>query len=372
MDTVDLIQISCEECFAGLGCNCLQSEPKQEELKRFHKALNSYGFVQIVNHGVNSTIVEEAEKEQRRYFSQSYDYKMSTCSKDKARRGYSPNLSENFASLIGVSGSENDSVEKYRIGPLITDDTKNLEPEYYYTKEGKVHYFPNNIADLETNFVTVTSYYTEMEKLSKLLIKLITYCAGLPYGSLEQYFNKHTSILSLNYYPYIASSNNESKQQRVATHTDVSIFTIVSQFALLQDKIGSLEVLVQNEEGEEVYIPVPYTPNALVVNVGDCLQHWSGGLYKSSMHRVVTVDIQQDTVTTAADSGSTVCIEGVEDMSRYSMAYFYSPNYNALLQWPTTTTAASSSIIDTAVDYSTWRKEHIKRAMKQLKLTSKS
>ena len=60
-------------------------------------------------------------------------------------------------------------------------------------------------------------------------------------------------------------------------HTDSGILTL-----LHQDPTGGLEVL--NSVGE--WIPAPYVPGSMVVNIGDLMAKVSGGRFVATMHRV--------------------------------------------------------------------------------------
>jgi isopenicillin N synthase-like dioxygenase len=60
-------------------------------------------------------------------------------------------------------------------------------------------------------------------------------------------------------------------------HTDSGILTL-----LHQDPTGGLEVL--NSTGS--WIPAPYIPNTIVVNIGDLMAKVSGGRWVATMHRV--------------------------------------------------------------------------------------
>ena len=94
------------------------------------------------------------------FFSLPLIEKEKSISKDKARRGYSPSESDNFASLLLGSNNNtyaNDTVEKFRIGPLKI-------PEGVITKN--IHFFPNNFEHLSIELQqALVMYYRSMEVL---------------------------------------------------------------------------------------------------------------------------------------------------------------------------------------------------------------
>ena len=60
-------------------------------------------------------------------------------------------------------------------------------------------------------------------------------------------------------------------------HTDSGILTL-----LHQDPTGGLEV--RNGLGQ--WVPAPYVPGSIVVNIGDALEFWTAGRLRSTVHRV--------------------------------------------------------------------------------------
>ena len=58
---------------------------------------------------------------------------------------------------------------------------------------------------------------------------------------------------------------------------------------------------------------VPPVPDAFVVNIGDLLEQWTNGVFKSTRHRVVNL---------------------VPGRERYSCAFFTSPDYDAVVRTP--------------------------------------
>lgn len=78
------------------------------------------------------------------------------------------------------------------------------------------------------------------------------------------------------------------------SHTDYGSVTL-----LFQHEVGGLEV----QAGRSRWISTPVIPGIAIINLGDCLEYWTNGLFKSTQHRVV---FRQDTAT----------------RDRYSMVYF--------------------------------------------------
>ncbi|CAB4284549.1 unnamed protein product [Prunus armeniaca] len=67
-------------------------------------------------------------------------------------------------------------------------------------------------------------------------------------------------------------------EELLSPHSDASTITILMQ----EDNVTGLQI---RKEGE--WVPVKPIPNALVVNVGDAIEIWSNGKYKSIEHRAV-------------------------------------------------------------------------------------
>jgi isopenicillin N synthase-like dioxygenase len=59
-------------------------------------------------------------------------------------------------------------------------------------------------------------------------------------------------------------------------HFDPTFFTV-----LLQDGVGGLQVLMEDEKLQPVWVDVPAMAGALIVNIGDFLQLMSNDKFKS-------------------------------------------------------------------------------------------
>ena len=114
-----------------------------------------------------------------------------------------------------------------------------------------------------------------MMDLSTLLLEILA--AGLPYGPhVFDDFNSNDPLASLRLLHYPPTDSNSLG---AGAHTDFGAFTF-----LLQDDNAGLQV--QNPETKE-WIPIMPNRDAYVVNIGDMMQRWTKGLYKSNLHRVI-------------------------------------------------------------------------------------
>ena len=246
-------------------------------------------------------------------------------------------------------------------------------PDYFQTKEARIHFFANDWEHVSAEFHRIVKeYYDAMFQLSLILCHIVEFCFSLQHNSLVEETDRHTSILSLNYYPplpLVAPKKDKNRLEegderhaieRIAEHTDVSMFTIVTELGA-NDEIcdyrsdnDNVQLEIYNTL-EERWESVKYDPGMFLVNVGDCLHDRSGNRLLSALHRVVMY------ATSNSD-------EAIMSNERYSTAFFFSPNYDAKMNWPMIGLCPEET--EVCLDYDTWRKERVKRAMEKLKKTS--
>ncbi len=258
------------------------------------------------------------------FFASPLEVKTTACSKDKARRGYSPLETDNFAALVGEKGKPNDSVEKYRFGPTVgLHEFEGRDESYFSSKAAKVHFFPNATESLDQNYQkALEQYYKLMEKLSLCILYIIEAAFHLEEGSLAIPSKPpyHTSILSINHYPL--DSSNQCGVERVAEHTDVSLFTIVTELGQ-HDCTSSADdtcdfakrntqLQIENRITKD-WLDINLGPEQFLVNIGDYLEYISQGRLHSARHRVIS-----------QRNGS---------VPRESFAYFCTPRYDAVIDW---------------------------------------
>ena len=144
--------------------------------------------------------------------------------------------------------------------------------------------------------------YAELSSLANTLLVLLAASTGKSPAAFTSILRNSVSTLRLLHYPrpQTEKAANAPKQELSCTpHTDSGLLTL-----LHQDATGGLEVL--NADG--AWIPAPYVPGSIVVNVGDLMAQMSGGRFVATQHRV-------------RSSGT----------ERYSMPFFCEPGVEAMV-----------------------------------------
>ena len=128
-------------------------------------------------------------------------------------------------------------------------------------------------------------YYDAVSRLAHTVLAVLA--RSLPHG--PHIFDEFVSgtpaapLRLLHYPPAGPAAEAGSKPQFGASaHTDFGAVTL-----LLTDRNPGLEVYDDDAPRGGRWVPITPDPDAFVVNVGDMLSKWTGGRYKSSLHRVV-------------------------------------------------------------------------------------
>lgn len=322
---------------------------KMECHQRLLSQLKADGFAFIRGTGITSAVCSKALRASNAFLDEADEkVRRGTLTKDRARRGYSPMGTENFASLIGEKG-HNDLVKKYRMGSELKakDASCLLRPNVWpsaddWTEEAGAFFSES-----------IQKYFDEQCRVTKNIVKAI--CDGLiaSEGSIDikkclSVFDleadagatQDTSILTLlNYTKGKRHQKSKHPKPLVAAHTDVGVIT-----CLLFDK-GDCAVLqrananAQDVERKWIDVKLPHTvPDdpIFVVNIGDCLSELCGGILPSTVHRVMPQD------------GTAV---------RNCLALFFGLAPDTIINLPSGET----------MSYEEWRKQRISRAADILK-----
>lgn len=277
------------------------SEAEKLETARLVDRTNrQHGFLLITGHGIARSHIDAVFDTSRQFFEGPASVKAAALAPSGEQQGYHSLAKSGLAAKEGHTAPP-DIREYFMAGRLSLDDP------YYSAESAQPFYRPNRWPTAPVEFETVISrYYSEMDALGQKLMQLF----GMALDVGEDYFadkiDRHFGILSSIYYP-AQTTPPKPGQLRAGAHTDYGALTILAP----TNAPGGLEVL--DKSGN--WLPVPYIPEAFVINIGDMMQRWTNDTWTSNMHRVVNPP------TSAAPTGP-----------RQSLAFFLHPNYDTLVE----------------------------------------
>jgi isopenicillin N synthase-like dioxygenase len=163
-------------------------------------------------------------------------------------------------------------------------------------------------------------YYGEILALSRHLFRLFAISLSLDEAYFDNLVTHPGGIFRLLHYPSQTPEQLNGKDIKLGlgAHTDYECFTL-----LLSTAHPGLEILFPpspSTENKPIWRPCPIRPGTLTVNIGDFLMRWTNGVYKSTIHRVVSRPVKR-------------VVDGKEEIkgseARYSVPFFFSINYDA-------------------------------------------
>ena len=230
--------------------------------ERLAWAASEIGFIYVENHGVSASLIEVARRAGLEFFRLPLEEKLGAAT-NEFHHGYlrpgstkmyddaRPDLKESFN--WGMEGSEVARPSNPLLGPNV---------------------WPPGMPSLKSG---VYPFFEAASACAEDLLRGFALGAGLH----PEHFMRHRewplSRGSLQYYPPPPSGDGEFRFG-VAPHSDFGVLTV-----LCQDEVGGLQI--RRPTGE--WAAVPLIPGTFVVNVGDLLERWTKGRYRSTLHRVI-------------------------------------------------------------------------------------
>lgn len=285
----------------------------RETIEQIGNACRDFGFFYITaveggDH--NSWDFKRIEQESEWFFSQSVEQKrkIDMSLGGSAWRGY-------FAVGDELTSGIPDMKEGIYFGTESNDTSKPLHGHNQYPTKAFFSEVDSLGYPIELFHVifkeSVPRHMKTMRNIAERLMQAIALSLDLdPAESLN--FTDPTELFRIFSYPaYNASADNSLENgavkpvesQGVGEHTDYGYLTI-----LYQDLQGGLQV---RDPITREWMDVAPVFNTYVVNLGDALEHYTGGLYRATPHRVRRKSPSTSTPQTP----------------RLSMPYFFDPNF---------------------------------------------
>ncbi|EPE28913.1 Clavaminate synthase-like protein [Glarea lozoyensis ATCC 20868] len=236
-------------------------------------ACETTGFFQITGHGIPRELQDEVFAGSARLFALSMD------EKKKLDKSKSVGASNRGYEIIGNQGLQEGTLPDLKEGFYIGRDIPSTDPRVQNNAFllGPNQWPSPSLIPFPLFRHPMERYYTKILSLSLTILDILA--ATLPYGpNVFKDFTSNDPIANIRLLHYPPDLSNDERQLGAGAHTDFGAITL-----LLQDEIGGLQV---RDDGGK-WVDVPPNREAYVVNVGDMLEMWTRGRYRSGVHRVV-------------------------------------------------------------------------------------
>ncbi len=253
-------------------------------------ACREHGFFYISHHGVPQALIDRLHSLSEAFFAWPVEKKMQWRMSlgGRAWRGY-----------FKVGGELTSGLPDWKEGLYLGSE---LPADHALVQAKTPVHGANLFPDLEGYRDTILAYMDAVTHVGHCVMEGIALSLGLPASYFADRYTADPLVLFRIFnYPSVAVPDGMDVQWGVGEHTDYGLLTV-----LYQDAIGGLAV--HTPQG---WVDAPPLPGTFVCNIGDMLDRMTGGLYKSTPHRV-----KRNT------SGT----------DRQSFPLFFDPNFEARVQ----------------------------------------
>ncbi|XP_052168793.1 2-oxoglutarate-dependent dioxygenase 11-like [Oryza glaberrima] len=250
----------------------LDPEHREEEIAWLGSACRSWGFFQLINHGVDQAVIQKMKENTVQFFELPLE--------DKNTVAVRPGGIEGFGHHFRSSAGKLDWAE-------------NLIVQTQPFQQRNLDFWPSNPPTFRDS---IDKYTMEMSNLTMRLLRFMASDLGVEEEPLLAAFRGKRQSTALHHYP---PCRHPEKVIGIAPHSDGFGLTLLLQ---VDDTPG-----LQVSNGGRWH-PVRPLPGAFIINIGESLEVLTNGLYRSVFHRVV-VDAERDRVTVAVFQDA--CIDGV-------------------------------------------------------------
>ncbi|KAH0845966.1 hypothetical protein AYO21_01361 [Fonsecaea monophora] len=261
----------------------------------------TWGFLYLRNHGLPQSDID-------RIFDISATFFKTTPREEKSSTPWSSIVNAGYDAKTGTEGYFNEHGAKERVSAVDEKEVFVIRKQASYDQP-----MPPSLKKFNPE---IQAFMGEVHK--KIAVPLLS-CLGVGLGlsadrlpQIHQHESPSMTTLRLIHYPALPPS--DTAKVRLGSHTDQGVITI-----LFQNLVGGLQIRPPKYTGpikdNEIWLDAPVIPGAVLINIGETMTFFSGGLMKSTLHRVTRSPLPED--------------QGKE---RFSMAYFCHPNIDTLLE----------------------------------------
>ena len=253
-------------------------------------ACEEIGFVSVVGHGIPIETFEGVRSTLRALFALDQHHKNELRITPTNYRGFIP-LGFFTPNRVEVNGDRGDQYEGYKLHWEC--------PSGHPAADQCGLYGPNRWpAALPALRATITEYWAACDAAAQPMLDAFAAGMAIDRDEFRRWHEAPLTNMTLLHYP---TQPPTAAVTGIHPHKDTNVITL-----LHPDPVGGLEV----RAGDGSWLDVEAPADALVVNVGEMLELWSGGRYRATPHRVIN------------RSGE----------ARYSFPFFVVPNHAVFVE----------------------------------------
>ncbi len=243
---------------------CLDPATRDGFVAELGAACRDTGFFLLTGHGISQGLRDQVFSAAATFFALPVEEKQPlSILSNPHNRGWAMQGSER----LDETSDQPDRKEAFNIGlDMAADDPRLLRGEAFRG----VNLWPA----LEGFRATMLAYFDAAQRLGIGLMQAVARDLGLHPIYFDLDFDAPMATLRLLHYPEAEAGHGIG----AGAHTDYGALTL-----LATDGTAGLQVRGK----DSAWLDVPHVDGALVVNIGDCLMHWTNDIYASTPHRVV-------------------------------------------------------------------------------------
>ncbi|GLU14726.1 hypothetical protein SLE2022_312790 [Rubroshorea leprosula] len=236
----------------------LSEESMEAELTKLDFACREWGFFQLVNHGVSSSMLENVKKGAQGLFNLPME--------EKKKYWQCPGEMEGFGQAFVFS--EEQELDWGDLFFIVTQPPHLRKPHLF--------------SKLPLPFREALELYSlELKNVAMAILRKLAKALHMETSEMEEIFQEGIQFIRINYYPPCPQPD---KAIGLSPHSDGSALTILLH-------VNEVEGLQVKKDGK--WVPVKPLQNAFIVNIGDSLEIVTNGAYRSIEHRVTVNSVME-------------------------------------------------------------------------------
>ncbi|XP_044497456.1 protein SRG1-like [Mangifera indica] len=236
----------------------LSGDLTNSELDKLHHACKEWGFFQLINHGVSSSLVEKMKIEAQELFNLPMEEKKKYWQKEGDVEG--------FGQAFVVSEEQKlDWADLF----LVTALPIHLRKPHLFSK------LPLPFRE------TLEAYSVELRDLAMKILNQMAKALGMESEYVKELFEEGRQNIRVNYYP---PCPQPELAIGINPHSDGGGLTVLLQI----NEVNGLQI-----KKNGMWVPVKPLPGAFIINIGNILEIVTNGIYQSIEHRATVNSMKE-------------------------------------------------------------------------------